>query len=100
MGFVFRWLLRGNLIAGPDKPAIDGGLGGELGLVVPAGIGVQVFSVQHGQHRVNIHLAVQIDVRVGGVIEPLVGLDKLLIGQFRDVGGMPAGLKPVGVVRE
>ena len=94
-------LLHGQriLLFQPDR-LLKGGLQRDLRIHLHGVIGAEILPVQIVQPLLHVHIPVEIDIGVGGMIVGAVEIQELLVGQFRDILGISAGLVSVGRVRE
>ena len=97
-GLVLRAVRRGDLVV-LGLLAGMGGLHGDDMLFLRALKAAEV-AVDHLQHLIQRHRAIQPDAAVGGVVVAVVHGHVLLVGQLGDHAGVSAGVEAVAVVRE
>ena len=94
------FLIRRNLVGHPAASAVHRRLlRREVNRLGPSKI-LQVLVLQDAQHFVDIQISVQADVGVGRCVEFPVGVDKILVGQIRNVLRIAAGIESVRRIRQ
>jgi|GEM_PF-6410131 len=94
--FIFRNAIGG----GNGNPFPEGSLGLHHGVHISSVEGGEVLPVQIFQGLINIHIAVKVDIAVGGMVETAVEFRKFTEGQGGNHFRVPAGFHAVGGVGE